>query len=75
MGQRTEFVEYGKPEDFSAERRAKLNCDLLKQVLIHRAERLMMASGQMLTAKNLYGQALAARGYIETVAVLGLLYK
>lgn len=71
LKQRAEFVEYGNPEDLSERRRAKLNCDLLKQVLIHRAERLMTATGLMLTAKNLYGLALTVRGHIEAVAVLG----
>jgi hypothetical protein len=71
LKERVDFIEYGKPEDLTDKRRAKLNCDLLKQVLIHRADRLMVGTGLMLPAKNLYGMALAARGYIETVAVLG----
>jgi hypothetical protein len=75
LKQRVDFIEYGKPEELSAKRRAKLNCDLLKQVLIHRADKLIIATGQMLPAKNVYGMALAARGYIETVAVLGYFAK
>jgi len=75
LKQRAAFVEYGKPEELSDKRRAKLNCDLLKQVLIHRATHLMTATGQMLQAKNLYGLALAARGHIETVAMLGYFAK
>jgi hypothetical protein len=71
LKQRVDFIEYGKPEELSDKRRAKLNCDLLKQVLIHRADKLTIATGQMLPAKNLYAMALAARGYIEGVAVLG----
>jgi hypothetical protein len=69
LKQRVDFIEYGNPEELSDKGRAKLNCDL-KQVLIHRADQLIIATGQMLPAKNLYGMALAARGYIETVAVL-----
>lgn len=75
LKQRVDFIEYGNPDDLSDKRRAKLNCDLLKQVLIHRADKLIMATGQMLPEKNLYGMALAARGYIETVAVLGYFAK
>lgn len=75
LKERVDFIEYGKPEELSGKRRAKLNCDLLKQVLIHRADKLIAATGQMLPAKNLYGMALAARGYIEGVAVLGYFAK
>ena len=75
LKERVEFIEYGKPEELHDKRRAKLNCDLLKQVLIHRTDKLIVATGQMLTAKNLYGMALAARGYIESVAVLGYFAK
>ena len=71
LKERADFVEYGKPEDLSDRRRAKLNCDLLKQVLVHRAEQLMTGTGAMLTQKNLYGLALIVRGHIETLAVLG----
>jgi hypothetical protein len=75
LKERVDFIKYGKPEELSDKRRAKLNCDLLKQVLIHRADKLITASGQMLPTKNLYGMALAARAYIETVAVLGYFAK
>jgi hypothetical protein len=68
---RADFVEYGDPDKLTDRQRAKLNCTLLKQVLIHRAERLVLACGQMFESKNLYGLALAARGHIEVVAVLG----
>lgn len=68
---RVDFVEYGDPEKLTDKERAKLNCALLKQVLIHRAERLVVACGQMFESKNLYGLALAARGHMEAVAVLG----
>lgn len=75
LKERVDFIEYGMPDELSNKRRAKLNCNLLKQVLSHRADKLITATGQMLPAKNLYGMALAARGYIETVAVLGYFAK
>lgn len=68
---RVEFITYGDPETLTDRQRAQLNCALLKQVLIYRAERLVVASGQMFEAKNLYGLALAVRGHMEAVAVLG----
>jgi hypothetical protein len=71
LERRADFVEYGAPDKLTDKQRAKLNCALLKQVLIHRAERLILACGQMFESKNLYGLSLAARGHIETAAVLG----
>ncbi|WP_316214823.1 hypothetical protein [Bradyrhizobium sp. SZCCHNR2035] len=68
---RVDFVEYGDPDKLTDKERAKLNCVLLTQVVIHRAERLVVASGQMFESKNLYGLALAVRGHLEAVAVLG----
>jgi hypothetical protein len=75
LKERVDFIEYGKPEELSDKHRAKLNCDLLKQVLIHRGGKLITATGQMFATKTLYGMALAARGYIEAVAVLGYFAK
>jgi histidyl-tRNA synthetase len=66
-----DYIEYGDPDKLTAKQRAKLNCQLLKQVLVHRAERLMIAAGEMFDSKNLYGLALVVRGHIEAVAVLG----
>src|ERR1700760_1325629 len=71
LKQRADYVEYGKPEELTAKQNARLNCELLKQVLIHRAGQLMIASGTMLAEKNLYGLSLIVRGHIETMAVLG----
>jgi hypothetical protein len=51
LKERVDFIEYGKPEELSDKRRAKLNCGLLKQVLIHRADKLITATGQMLPTK------------------------
>jgi hypothetical protein len=70
LGRRVDYIEYGKKE-ISNKRRAQLNCDLLKQVLIHRAAQLMSAAGAMLAQKNLHGLSLAVRGHVETLAVLG----
>jgi hypothetical protein len=71
INQRVDFIQYGDPESLTARQRAKLNCQLLKQALLHRAERLMVATGQMFDSKNLYGLALIVRGHIEALAVLG----
>ena len=70
-GQRLDYVEYGDPEKLTDKQRAKRNCQLLKQVLLHRAERLMTATGQMFESKNVYGLALVVRGHIEALALLG----
>jgi hypothetical protein len=71
VNQRVDYIEYGDPDRLTAKQRAKLNCQLLNQVLVHRAERLMIATGQMFDSKNLYGLALIVRGHIEAVALLG----
>jgi hypothetical protein len=68
---RIEFVEYGNPDTLESKTRCKLNCELLSQALLHRADCLLVAVGAMLVAKNVYGLALIARGYVEAVAVLG----
>jgi Tripartite tricarboxylate transporter family receptor len=58
VNQRVDYIEYGDPVKLTPKQRAKLNCRLLNQVLVHRAERLMIATGQMFDSKNLYGLAL-----------------
>jgi hypothetical protein len=70
-GQRLDYIEYGDPEKLTDKKRAKLNCQLLKQVLLHRAERLMVATGQMFESKNVYGLAVVVRGHVEALALLG----
>jgi hypothetical protein len=35
LAERVDYIEYGDPDKLSAGERAKLNCALLKQVLIH----------------------------------------
>ena len=72
---RIEFVEYGDPDKLQAKARCKLNCQLLAQALLHRAACLLVAAGAMAAAKNVYGLALVARGYVEAVAVLGYFCK
>ena len=71
ISQRVDYIEYGDPDRLTAKQRAKLNCQLLKQALLHSAERLMVATGQMFDSKNLYSLALLVRGHIEAVASLG----
>jgi hypothetical protein len=71
VNQRVNYIEYGDPDSLTAKQRAKLNCRLLKLALVHRAECLMIATGQMFDSKNLYGLALIVRGHIEAVALLG----
>jgi uncharacterized protein (UPF0297 family) len=71
INQQVDYLEYGDPDRLTAKQRAKLNCRLLQQVLVHRTERLMIATGQMFDSKNVYGLALIVRGHIEAVASLG----
>jgi len=68
---REDYVEYGDPDLLTAQQPAKLNCRLLKLALVHRADGLMLATGQMFDSKNLYGLALIVRGHIEAVGLLG----
>jgi hypothetical protein len=50
------------------------NCEVLQQVLLHRAERLLAGSGTMLLENNIYGLALIVRGHYETTALLGYVW-
>lgn len=70
LTRRVYAVEYGEPDKLSPQKRTSLNCQVLRQALLHRAERLIVSSGVMLSAKNVYGLALLARGHLETTAVL-----
>jgi hypothetical protein len=63
-------VEYGDPSGLSPKKRTILNSKVLRQALLHRADCLIVGTGAMLLAKNVYGMALAARGHLETTAVL-----
>jgi hypothetical protein len=64
-------IEYGDPDTLSPKKRALLNSKVLCQALLHRADCLIVGTGAMLLAKNVYGMALAARGHVEATAVLG----
>jgi hypothetical protein len=72
---RIEFVEYGDPNKLQSKEHCKLNCELLAQSLLHRADCLLAGVGPMVTTKNVYGLALVARGYVEALAVLGYFCK
>jgi hypothetical protein len=71
LKRRVNEVQFGKPDAVSPMRRARLNCQMIRQSLIHRAERLLVSTGSMLLDRNPYGIALLARGHVEAVAVLG----
>jgi hypothetical protein len=67
---RVASIHYGAPGALTSKKRAILNSQVLRQALLHRADCLMVGSGQMLVAKNVYGLALVARGHLEATAVL-----
>jgi hypothetical protein len=73
LERRTEFVEYGDPDKLSTKTRARLNCRVIQQTLLHRAERLIASSGTAILEKNIYALALLVRGHVEGTAVLGYL--
>jgi hypothetical protein len=68
---RIAYVEYGDLATLTEKNRCKLNCQVIRQALLHRAESLLLTSGTMLLEKNVYGLALVVRGHIECTAVLG----
>jgi hypothetical protein len=63
-------IQYGDPDKLSSKQRTILNGQVLRQALLHRAECLLVGSGTMLLAKNVYGLALVVRGHLEATAVL-----
>jgi hypothetical protein len=63
-------IEYGNPVKLSPKQRARLNCQVLRQALLHRAESLLVSSGTILLAKSVCGLALIVRGHLEATAVL-----
>jgi hypothetical protein len=71
LKRRVDTVEYGDPDTLNSKPRTRLNCQVLRQALVHRAERLLASAGTMLLEKNVYGLALIARGHLEGTAVLG----
>src|SRR5438105_4465149 len=64
-------IQYGDPDKLTPKRRAILNSQALRQMLLHRADCLLVGAGPMLLARNVYGLALLARGHVEATAVLG----
>jgi hypothetical protein len=70
LERRVDVIQYGDPDKLSAKKRTILNSQVLRQALLHRAECLLVGSGQMMLAKNVYGLALVARGHLEATAVL-----
>lgn len=68
---RVDAIEYGDPEALGAQKQARLNCQVLRQSLLNRSERLIVSSGAMLLESSVYGLALIARGHLEGTAVLG----
>jgi hypothetical protein len=71
LDRRVDFVEYGDPDKLAPKERNRLNCGLLAQALLHRAEHLLVSSGTALIDKNPYALALLVRGHVEATAVLG----
>lgn len=71
MDRRKADIEYGEPDALTPKKRALLNCQLLQQVLLHRAECLLSSSGTLLLGNDIYGVALLVRGQCEATAVLG----
>jgi hypothetical protein len=51
---RVDSIQYGDPTKLTPKKHAILNSQVLRQALLHRAERLLVASGPMLVAKNVY---------------------
>jgi hypothetical protein len=71
LARRVDTIKYGNPDLLSRKKRTIINSQVLRQALLHRAECLLVGSGTMLVAKNVYGLALFARGHLEATAVLG----
>jgi len=70
---RREFVEYSNPETMSEVARAAANVQVLQQIHLHRAERLLVSAGSMIAEENIYGLTLLIRGHIESTAIMGYL--
>ena len=68
---RRDWVEYGDLRTITEPARAGANCQVLQQALLHRAVKLMVSSGTMISENNLYGLALMVRGHFEATAMLG----
>jgi hypothetical protein len=73
IGRRRDFVAYGDPATVPERDRAFSNIEVIRQVQLHRAERLMASAGAMITERNVYGLVLLIRGHYESTAILGYL--
>jgi hypothetical protein len=71
LDRRKGVVDFGVPTSITPKKQAVCNCELVRQSLLHRAERLMASSGTLLLEKNVYGLALLIRGHYEATALLG----
>jgi hypothetical protein len=71
LDRRKSAVEFGVPANITPEKQAVCSCELIRQSLLHRAERLMASSGTLLLERNVYGLALLVRGHYEATALLG----
>jgi hypothetical protein len=69
LDRRKEFVQIADQTD--PHKHTASNCEVLQQILLHRAERLLAGAGLMLLENNIYGLALIVRGHYEATAVLG----
>lgn len=73
IDRRSDFVAYGDPAKMFERDRALANLAVIRQVQIHRAERLIASSGTMVAERNIYGLVLLIRGHYESTAILGYL--
>lgn len=73
IARRSDFVAYGDPSKMSEQSRALANLEVIRQVQLHRAERLIASSGTMIAERNIYGLVLLIRGHYESTAILGYL--
>lgn len=73
IDRRCDFVAYGDPAEMTERSRAWANLAVIRQVQIHRAERLIASSGTMLAERNVYGLVLLIRGHYESTAIIGYL--
>jgi hypothetical protein len=71
LSRRVAFIQYQLRDKMLDNDRAKANGEVLRQTLLHRAERLLISLGSMLIDRNAYGLALLIRGHMEATAVLG----
>ena len=71
LNRHREYIQFGDPRHITEAARARANGQVLRQSLLHRAERLIVSSGTMINENNFYGLALMVRGHFEATAMLG----